>query len=111
MRCRASRRRRRIAVLSVMVLGLAPTLAGEIDATMFPLRWDCPWEQGFTMVDLDHDDVLDMIAASETEGICVRPGLGDGTFGPRTTYEGGWAAFPVTADFNGDDSPDVVAVQ
>ncbi len=111
MRGRQLRHWRWLAVLCVAVLGLAPASAGDFESEMFPLWWDCGWQQGITLADLNGDGLPDLIAASDSSKVCTRLGNGDGTFGPAFVRGvGRCVATPVAADFNGDGNLDVVVI-
>lgn len=60
--------------------------------------------------DMDHDGRLDAVMNDPTTGVgvCYRPGLGDGTFGPPVTIESGFLDAFTIGDLNGDGRPDVV---
>lgn len=72
---------------------------------------------GVRLTDLDRDGKLDLLYTARGSGypgdlkvgiLFLRPGRGDGTFGPAQEYEAGRSAYYVeTADFNEDGFPDI----
>jgi hypothetical protein len=65
--------------------------------------------QGFAVIDVDDDDLLDVVVANEFDDeVGVLFGLGDGTFGTLLHFAAGPDPFDVVAaDFNQDDLPDL----
>lgn len=67
-----------------------------------------PGATDVTLGDLNGDGTLDVTLASFSGSIIVRPGLGDGTFGPAQAYKSGSEPFGVRmADLNHDDKLDI----
>lgn len=72
------------------------------------------WDAGVTLewalaaADMDNDGIADLIVGSRAGWIVVKPGLGDGTFGPPLTQQSGGTTWMITvADLNGDGFEDV----
>src|SRR5262249_22128579 len=83
---------------------------GHGDATFDPGRNFA--EAGATSVavgDLDGDGVPDVVTSDQdVDSVSVRPGLGDGSFGPRTAYHVGvFPRFVIVRDLDGDGRLDV----
>jgi hypothetical protein len=64
---------------------------------------------GLLIVDLNHDNKLDLVATANFAGIAVLLGNGNGTFQAAQTYAGGAQPYAIsTADLNADGNPDLV---
>jgi FG-GAP-like repeat len=70
------------------------------------------------LADLNGDGVPDLVTSDlgtsfdishpENQGLTVRLGVGDGTFGPKAEVENDWPTSLTTADLNGDGKIDLV---
>jgi hypothetical protein len=89
-------------------------LIGRGDGTFLPSAYYDPvsdWNPiSVTVGDFNEDGHDDVAYARECNGIGLRLGNGDGTFGPETSHGHVDAAhqFVAVADFNGDDHDDLI---
>lgn len=67
--------------------------------------------RALTLVDLDADGILDVLACTDPKQLVVRMGVGGGTFAPVVSYpmEAGCRSL-ATGDFDGDEKPEVAIV-